>query len=47
MTIIHFNNVLLEDIYVNNTDSEHAVGFGFSSLNVVSTPNASRIKQNT
>ncbi|RDW59415.1 glycoside hydrolase family 28 protein [Coleophoma cylindrospora] len=33
MTIIHSENILLEDIYVNSTDTEHAVGFGFSSLN--------------
>lgn len=34
MTIIHSNNVLLENIYVNSTDSDQAVGFDFSSLNV-------------
>lgn len=34
MTIIHSNNVLLEDIYVNSTDTAEAVGFDFSSLNV-------------
>lgn len=34
MTIIHAKNVLLENIYINSTDSEHAVGFDFSSLNV-------------
>jgi len=33
MTIIHAQNILLEDIYVNSTDTECAVGFGFSSLN--------------
>jgi galacturan 1,4-alpha-galacturonidase len=33
MTIINAANILLEDIYVNSTDTEHAVGFGFSSLN--------------
>lgn len=34
MTIIHSENVLLENIYVNSTDLEHPVGFDFSSLNV-------------
>lgn len=34
MTIIHSANVLLENIYVNSTDTSQAVGFGFSSLNV-------------
>lgn len=34
MTIIHAENVLLENIYVNSTDYEHPVGFDFSSLNV-------------
>lgn len=34
MTIIHAENVLLENIYVNSTDLEHPVGFDFSSLNV-------------
>ena len=34
MTVIHSQNILLEDIYVNSTDTEHAVGFEFSSLNV-------------
>jgi galacturan 1,4-alpha-galacturonidase len=33
MTIIKAANILLEDIYVNSTDTEHAVDFGFSSLN--------------
>ncbi|KAK3676759.1 hypothetical protein LTR78_003536 [Recurvomyces mirabilis] len=33
MTIIHSNNVLMENIYVNSTDLEHPVGFEFSSLN--------------
>ncbi|ROW06873.1 hypothetical protein VMCG_04074 [Cytospora schulzeri] len=33
MTIIHSNNVLLEDIYVNSTDINQDVDFGFSSLN--------------
>ncbi|KIK65770.1 glycoside hydrolase family 28 protein [Collybiopsis luxurians FD-317 M1] len=33
MTVIHSENVLLENIYVNSTDTEHAVGFEFSSLN--------------
>ncbi|KAL1857444.1 hypothetical protein Daus18300_010417 [Diaporthe australafricana] len=33
MTIIHAENVLLENIYVNSTDLEHPVGFDFSSLN--------------
>ncbi|EIN05502.1 pectin lyase-like protein [Punctularia strigosozonata HHB-11173 SS5] len=32
-TIIHSENVLLEDIYVNSTDAKQAVGFDFSSLN--------------
>lgn len=34
MTIIHSENVLLEDIYINSTDTKQAVGFDFSSLNV-------------
>lgn len=34
MTVIHAKNILLENIYVNNTDENHAVGFDFSSLNV-------------
>lgn len=34
MTVIHSENILLENIYVNSTDVENAVGFGFSSLNV-------------
>lgn len=34
MTVIHSNNVLLEDIYVNSTDVNQDVNFGFSSLNV-------------
>lgn len=34
MTIIHAENVLLENIYVNSTDLEHPVDFDFSSLNV-------------
>jgi hypothetical protein len=33
MTVIHSENVLLEDIYVNSTDTSQAVGFDFSSLN--------------
>ncbi|GIZ41997.1 hypothetical protein CKM354_000527800 [Cercospora kikuchii] len=33
MTIIHSENVLLEDIYINSTDTKQAVGFDFSSLN--------------
>ncbi|KAF2772065.1 pectin lyase-like protein [Teratosphaeria nubilosa] len=33
MTIIHSQNILLEDIYVNSTDTSHAVDFDFSSLN--------------
>lgn len=33
MTIIHSQNILLEDIYVNSTDQRRAVGFEFSSLN--------------
>lgn len=32
--MIHSENILLENIYVNSTDSEHAVDFDFSSLNV-------------
>lgn len=32
--MIHSENILLENIYVNSTDYEHAVGFDFSSLNV-------------
>lgn len=34
MTVIHSENVLLENIYVNSTDYAHPVGFDFSSLNV-------------
>ncbi|KAF2164183.1 glycoside hydrolase family 28 protein [Zasmidium cellare ATCC 36951] len=33
MTIIHSQNILLEDIYVNSTDTKQQVGFEFSSLN--------------
>ncbi|KAF2139457.1 glycoside hydrolase family 28 protein [Aplosporella prunicola CBS 121167] len=33
MTIIHSENILLENIYVNSTDVNQAVGFDFSSLN--------------
>ncbi|PSR99253.1 pectin lyase fold/virulence factor [Coniella lustricola] len=33
MTIIHSEDILLDDIYINSTDTEHAVGFDFSSLN--------------
>ncbi|KAF4308536.1 Glycoside hydrolase family 28 [Botryosphaeria dothidea] len=33
MTIIHSENILLEDMYVNSTDTKQAVGFDFSSLN--------------
>lgn len=33
MTIIYSSNLLLSSMYVNSTDQEHAVGFGFSSLN--------------
>ncbi|OMP83115.1 Alpha-L-rhamnosidase rgxB [Diplodia seriata] len=33
MTIIHSENVLLEDMYINSTDTKQAVGFDFSSLN--------------
>jgi hypothetical protein len=38
MTLIESKNVVLEDIYVNSTDTEHAVGFDFSSLNVRRIP---------
>lgn len=42
MTVIHSENILLENIYINSTDGEHAVGFDFSSLNVRSlSPTAS------
>jgi galacturan 1,4-alpha-galacturonidase len=34
MTVIHSENILLQDIYINSTDTEHPVGFDFSSLNV-------------
>lgn len=33
MTVIHSNNLLLDNIYVNSTDTKQDVGFGFSSLN--------------
>jgi polygalacturonase len=33
MTVIHSENVLLEDMYVNSTDAKQEVGFDFSSLN--------------
>ncbi|KAK4631571.1 Alpha-L-rhamnosidase rgxB [Fulvia fulva] len=33
MTIIHSSDILLEDIYINSTDTKQAVGFAFSSLN--------------
>lgn len=36
MTIIHSENILLEDMYVNSTYTKQAVGFDFSSLNVSS-----------
>lgn len=38
MTVIHSENVLLEDIYVNSTDTKQPVGFDFSSLNVSTLP---------
>lgn len=38
MTVIHSENILLENIYVNSTDYEHPVGFDFSSLNVRARP---------
>lgn len=34
VTVIHSENVLLENIYVNSTDTKQDVGFDFSSLNV-------------
>lgn len=34
MTVIHSENILLDNIYVNSTDTSQAVGFDFSSLNV-------------
>lgn len=34
VTVIHSENLLLEDIYVNSTDTKQEVGFDFSSLNV-------------
>ena len=37
MTIIYAQNIIFEDIYINSTDTERAVGFGFSSLNTDST----------
>ncbi|KAK8131421.1 glycoside hydrolase family 28 protein [Apiospora sp. TS-2023a] len=33
VTIIHSENILMEDIYVNSTDTKQEVGFEFSSLN--------------
>lgn len=33
MTIIHAQHILLEDIYINSTDTKRGVGFEFSSLN--------------
>ncbi|KAI0483345.1 pectin lyase fold/virulence factor [Xylariaceae sp. FL0804] len=33
MTVIHSLNILLENIYVNSTDSNRALGFDFSSFN--------------
>jgi galacturan 1,4-alpha-galacturonidase len=33
MTVIHSENVLLENMYVNSTDAKQEVGFDFSSLN--------------
>ncbi|KAK8069180.1 glycoside hydrolase family 28 protein [Apiospora phragmitis] len=33
VTVIHSENILMEDIYVNSTDAKHEVGFDFSSLN--------------
>ncbi|KAK7932310.1 glycoside hydrolase family 28 protein [Apiospora marii] len=33
VTIIHSENILMEDIYVNSTDTKQEVGFDFSSLN--------------
>lgn len=44
MTVIHAKNVLLENIYVNNTDENHAVGFDFSSLNVSCKPTCTSLK---
>lgn len=38
MTVIHSNNVLLDNIYVNSTYTNQDVGFGFSSLNVGTLP---------
>lgn len=34
MSIIHAENLLFENIYVNSTDAGQTVGFDFSSLNV-------------
>ncbi|KXS94310.1 hypothetical protein AC578_10822 [Pseudocercospora eumusae] len=33
MTMIRSKNILLEDVYVNSTDTKQAVGFEFSCLN--------------
>ncbi|KAK8044746.1 pectin lyase-like protein [Apiospora rasikravindrae] len=33
VTVIHSENILMEDIYVNSTDTKQEVGFDFSSLN--------------
>lgn len=38
ITVIHSENILLEDIYVNSTDTKQEVGFEFSSLNVSCAP---------
>ena len=32
MTVIHSENILLENIYVNNTDTEHGPGFNYSLI---------------
>jgi hypothetical protein len=37
MSIIHAENLLFENIYVNSTDAGQVVGFDFSSLNVSQT----------
>ncbi|KAJ3734483.1 pectin lyase fold/virulence factor [Lentinula guzmanii] len=44
MTVIHSENVLLENIYVNNTDTEHGPGFNYSLI--VNTDGADTVYAN-
>ncbi|GAV99727.1 pectin lyase-like protein [Lentinula edodes] len=44
MTVIHSENILLENIYVNNTDTEHGPGFNYSLI--VNTDGADTVYAN-